>query len=103
MDMQVANTIRQQLNNGTLFMLGAKDFVGSENSLTFKIGRNSKSVSHIRVTLMPSDTYQVEALRVRRPKGESVPQCTILEWEYDVYVDSLRQVIESFTGMRTSL
>jgi hypothetical protein len=82
-------------------MLGAKDFVGSENSLTFRIGRNAKSVSHLVITLMPSDTYEVKALRVRRQQG--VPTVKTLGVVDDVYVDSLHQVIESLTGMATSI
>lgn len=98
---QVPEIIVQQLGRRALFMLGASNLVGTENSLTFHIGRNSKSVSHIRITLMPSDTYKVEFLRVRRQKGVPVTK-TVSESE-DVYDISLRQVIESGTGMRTSL
>jgi hypothetical protein len=101
--LEVADTIRKQLGRKALFMLGAKDLMGSakERFLQFKIGRNAKSVSHIRITLTPADTYTVTSYRARRSKG--VMQCKTLETYEDVYVDSLHQVIESLTGMYTSL
>jgi hypothetical protein len=97
----VAKIIAEQIGNRALFMIGAKDLVGSENSLTFKIGRNANSVSHIRVTLQPSDTYLVESIRVRKSRG--VPESKILDNRDDVYFDMLREVISNLTGMATSL
>jgi len=101
MALEVANTIAQQIGRQAFFMLGAKNLVGSENSLTFKIGRNAKSVSHIKVTLEPSDTYKVEAIRVRKSQG--VLTSKVVESRDDVYVDSLHTVIETLTGMYTRL
>jgi len=98
---EVANTIVAQLSNRGLFMLGAKDLVAGENSLTFKIGRNSKTISHIRITLDASDTYTVESIRVRKSAG--VPVVRIVETCGDVYADSLKRTIETFTGMYMSL
>lgn len=104
MDLQVANTIREQIGRKAFFMLGAKNLVGDVSSLTFKIGRNAKSVSHIKVVYHAGlDTYEVQALRVRCPKGSPFPVTKILESTSDVYVDSLHTVIEAFTGMYTSL
>lgn len=101
-NLQVANTIRQQIGNRAFFMLGAKDLVGDATSLTFKIGRNAKSVSHVRVIYHSGlDTYEVQSIRARRSKG--VLQSKTLESLTDVYVDSLHTVIESLTGMHTSL
>jgi len=84
-------------------MLGAKDLMGSssEQFLQFKIGRNAKSVTHIRVTLTPADTYTVTAYRVRRSKG--VLESKELDSREDVYVDSLHSVIEALTGMYTRM
>lgn len=58
-------------------------------------------VTHIRVTLMPTDTYAVSTYRIRRQGG--VPQVKILRVCEDVHVGSLCTTIESVTGMRTSL
>ena len=103
MELQVAETIRQQIGNMAFLMLGAKDLVGSETEkfLQFKVGRNAKSVSHIRVTLTPADTYTVTAYRMRRSKG--VLESKELDTREDVYVDSLHSVIESLTGMYTRM
>jgi hypothetical protein len=46
--LQVAQTIRDQLGNRFCVMTGAKDFVGSERSLSFRIGRNIRNVTHVR-------------------------------------------------------
>lgn len=97
MSLAVANTIANQIGPMALRMIGAKNLVGNHNSLSFKIGRNAKSVTHLRITLMPSDTYKVEALRIR------TTNVSIVETTDDVYVDSLHTVIESLTGMYTSL
>jgi hypothetical protein len=101
MDNEVAAIIIQQLGNRALSMLGARDLVAGKTSLTFKIGRNSKSVSHISIWLQPSDTYDVEAIRVRKQGG--VPVRHIVGSVEDVYAEGLHQVIESLTGMATSL
>lgn len=101
MDLSVANTIRDQIGRSALFMIGANTFVGSENSLTFKVGRNSGAgkgtVSHIRITLEPSDTYKVESIRVR---GTSVKT---LDTRDDIYFDMLAEVIGNLTGMSTTM
>lgn len=101
--MQVAEIISQQIGRKAFFMLGAKDLVGSESEkfLQFKIGRNAKSVTHVRVTLTPADTYTVTSYRVRASKG--IPVTKTLESVDDVYVENLHDVIESLTGMYTRM
>src|SRR5262245_36013186 len=97
-DLSVANIIRDQLGNRALFMLGAKDLLGSETekSLSFRV-RGSPTVNHIRIALAPNDTYTVTFSKVR---GLKVKEVAKLE---DVYVDSLHRVIEKNTGLYTSL
>lgn len=103
-NLEIAETIRQQIGGRALFMLGAKDLTAADGYLQFKVGRNSKSVTHIRVTLdRASDTYTVTAYRARRKKGEVVPEIKVLETCDQVYADSLHSVLESLTGMYTSL
>ena len=97
MSLAVANTIAKQIGPMALRMIGAKNLVGNDNSLCFGVGRNAQSVTHLRITLMPSDTYRVEALRIRATK------VSIVGTSDDVYVDSLHTVIETLTGMYTSL
>ena len=53
-DMTVARTILDQLGGARFVaMTGAREFVGSADSLTFKIGVNPKRVTQVRVTLTP--------------------------------------------------
>lgn len=96
--LEVANTIKGQIGNRALFMLGAKNFLGSENALTFKISGSPKRVSHIRVTLEPMDTYLVEFIRCH---GTKLP--VTLASRDGVHADSLVSVIENETALRTSL
>jgi len=97
---EVAKIIASQIGNRAFQMLGAKDLMGDENSLTFRIGRNAQGVTHIKVTLDPSDTYTMQFLKVgRAPRFEK----KVLSEASDIYADNLRKVIESKTGMYTSL
>ena len=96
-DLAVANTIRTQLGQRALFMLGAKNLAGDSNSLGFRIGRNAKTVNAIRITLDPCDTYTIRFIRVRGSKITTVAECS------DVYADALHATIERQTGLYTSL
>ncbi len=93
----VAKTIANQIGNGALFMIGAKNLAGDDNSLSFKIGRNSKSVTHIRVTLNSLDLYDVEFLRCNKNGIKKVSVAS------GVYNDMLNSIIETHTGLYTSL
>jgi hypothetical protein len=96
-DMTIANTIRSQIGRKALFMLGAKNLVGSKDGLTFKVGRNAKGVTHVKVTLTPLDLYNVEFIRVWGTKITPKAECA------GIYVDMLHAAIEEHTGMYTSL
>lgn len=107
-DLTVANTIREQIGRGALFMLGAKNFLGDENSLTFQI-RGSKKCNGIKVKLEANDTYTMTFTksvpsRFYRKTGKLVSGRldTVAELE-GVYCDGLCQAIEGVTGLRTSL
>lgn len=96
-DMTIANEIRNQIGNHAFTMMGAKNLVGDEKSLTFKIGRNAKRVTHIRVTLDASDTYTVEFIKVREFEAKTLA-------DFDgVYADMLHSLIEGNTGLYLSL
>ena len=95
---QVAETILHQLGgNRFLVMTGARNLVYDRTSLTFKVGRNSKSVTHCRIVLDPSDTYTVEFLWVR---GHHVKTRGTHE---GVYCDQLVEIFERGTGLATRL
>ena len=59
-DLIVAKTIVAQLGGERFVMMtGAKNFVGSAYSVTFKVGSNPKRVTHVRITLTPEGLYDM--------------------------------------------
>src|SRR5262245_2414128 len=59
-DLTVPKTILEQLGgNDFIARTGATAFISTEDSLTFRAGRNSNSVSHVRITLTATDLYAV--------------------------------------------
>jgi hypothetical protein len=100
MGMQVAETILQQLGGRKFqLMTGAKHFVGSEYSLSFKLpARFAKDgINHVVVCLLPSDTYRVDFFRTTGLKSKMVASNT------GVYDDQLQSVFKSATGLDTHL
>lgn len=98
-EMTVANTILAQLG-GRRFqvMTGSTNFMGRADGLTFKVGRNPKSITHVRVTLTPADLYNVEFLKIR---GTKAP---VTASEVDgVYCDQLEEIFTANTGLYTRL
>lgn len=100
-DLTVAKTILQQLG-GSHFrvMTGARNFVGSDDSLMFDLPPcdfKLKDIDRVRITLTPMDVYEV-AFCTR--KGG---QLAVVETVEDVYCDTLRDVFERVTGLLTSL
>ncbi len=98
MSNQVANTILEQLG-GNLFvaMTGATNFLGREDGISFKIGRNAKGITHLRITLTAMDDYQVEFLKIR---GVSIKPVAFRE---GLQAANLADVFRSVTGLETSL
>jgi len=101
-DMTVAQTILTQLG-GRMFivMTGSKNFLGSEKSLTMKIGSNGKRVTHVIVTLTPADTYDMEFLRVRSTKNGITRD--LVKSVCGVYCDQLQDEFAAATGLYTRL
>lgn len=97
MDKRQAGELIKQLGGGRFIaMTGAKDFVVGPKGATFKIGRNAKSISHVRIDL-ENDLYNVEFLLVR---GTNI---RVKSYFKHVYFDQLRDLFEKETGLRTSL
>ena len=96
-DMTVANEINRQINvmsKGQFRMMtGAKDFVGGENYLMFRIGQNCHKINKVKITLTPADTYTMEFFRIR---GANF---TVAAKHEDVYFDQLLPIFEKETGM----
>lgn len=102
-NLQTANTILAQLGGtGRLSaMLGAKNFLGDENSVQFRIGRGAAGgINSIKVTLDPSDTYTVEFVKVGRAPNFKITTVASVD---GVYCDSLKSTIEQHTRMYLSL
>jgi hypothetical protein len=99
---EIARTIQQQIGGSALFMLGAKDLLAGENYLTFKI-RGCKTVSHIRVTLEPTDTYKMEFIKVQMATVRRDHKVEVVAIETDVYAENLNALIEKHTGLATRL
>lgn len=97
--LQVAKTIGEQLGglNRVIAMTGAKNFVGGENSLQFKLPRGMTKVSCVRIVLTPADTYTVEFYK---GYGLNLAQWRVVE---DVYADALKRTVEENTGLKLSL
>jgi hypothetical protein len=91
----IASTIIDQLPRAAFTMMGAKDLVDMGNGLRWRVGRNAKRVTHVQVTLNASDTYDVATYRITK-HGLNVE---LLDDVRGVYVDALRRVIESRTGL----
>jgi hypothetical protein len=100
-DKREADTARDQIGNKALYMIGAKDFVfgtsGGKKSLVFKIMRNSKGVSHIRMRLSSMDLYDMEFLAIRAGKIK------VKSKEKGVYGDQLGVMIKKNTGLNVRL
>ena len=102
-DLEVARTIASQIGRGSMRMLGAKDFVGDSKSLTFRVGRNAKGVTHIKITLDPDDTYTVEFFAVRRSKSPPYIHRKLLSSHANTYVGELHRTIETGTELYTRI
>ena len=96
-----AQTAMNQIGNKALYMIGAKDFVtgtsDGKKSLVFKIMRNSKGVSHIRMRLSSMDLYDMDFLAIRAGKIK------IKSKEKGVYGDQLGAMIKKNTGLNIRL
>ena len=96
----VAQTILSQLGgNRFIAMTGCKNFVGSADTLTFKLARVINGVSHVAITLDVNDLYRVEFRKWNARRLDM----TIVAVHSDVYADQLRTIFENETGLLTSL
>ena len=95
----VANTIATQLG-ASLCMMGAKDLVGSEKSLRFRIGRGAqRGVTHIEISLNEFDLYDIKLIKYLPRKLES----KLIESYSNVYVMDMKYIIGKATGFSMSL
>jgi hypothetical protein len=99
-NLEVANEILRQFGGSRFVaMTGARQFVGSADSLRFRIPMKTRDGSNVVVvTLLPSDEYRFETYSCRGSK--ITPKTTI---ESGVFCDTLRETFERVTGLYTSL
>ena len=98
MDAKKAKTILQQLGaNRFIAMTGAKNFAFDSKYMSFKIGRNSKGINHVRIAHNAKDLYDME-FGFNSVKGYKVKKKV-----KDVYADMLTKIFQKYTGMRTRL
>ena len=92
----VANTILFQMGGSKRLkiMIGAKDFIGDEKSVTFKFRKGKDGINAVTITLDPSDTYSVKFLKLR---GLTPPKVGA---EFSgVYCDQLIRLFETTTSL----
>lgn len=97
---KVAETILDQLGgHGFIIMTGAKMFVGSPNSLNFKLplGFAENRINWVLITLDADDTYTMRFASVRGLTQKDVAIHT------GIYCDMLVDIFERETGLRCSL
>lgn len=103
-----ANITASQIGRVAFAMMGAKNIVAAGDVLSFDIGSNARKISHVSITLDPSDTYTVrvfkgarESTKLDMKTGEFVTRGgRKLAGEFsDVYSDALHSTIESATGL----
>lgn len=94
----VARTILEQLGgNKFAVMTGAKHFIGIEEGLTFRIGRNCHAINSVDIRLNGNDLYDMTFYRIRGSK------CVIAAQFSDIYADMLQELFTEATGMYTHL
>lgn len=98
--MPVAETILAQLGGKKFIMMtGARNFVGSEDSLSFRLpGTMTRNrINHVRITLDPSDTYSLTFSAIRKMKAKIVSEHS------EVYSDNLCELFRDITGLETRM
>lgn len=102
MSLDIANTILETLGGGRFIaMTGARDFVGTDCSLHFRLPARfaAKGINKVAVTLTPADLYRVDFYKLER---HGVVMRSIASID-GVFVDQLRRVFTAETGLDCSL
>lgn len=97
-DMTVSREIAKQIGNRAFVMMGAKNLVGGDDHLSFRLGGGAnKRATHVTVTLMPDDTYMVELIRCNVRERKVLATCV------GIYAENLNRTISGLTGFYLSL
>ena len=98
-NMEVANTIAQQLGNGynrIRAMTGAKQFVALDQGLMFRFP-NGKGPNSVTIRLTPSDEYTMVFHRIVGTKVKVVEEFS------GIHAPDLKTTFEKTTGLYLSL
>lgn len=98
-DLTIAKTILSQLGgNRFIAMTGAKNFVGSDKDLSFKIGRNSTKTNLVKITYnYGKDLYEMHFYYA------SIKGLKELQMYDEVYAEDLQELFTRFTGLYTHI
>ena len=98
-NLKVPETILKQLGgNKFRVMTGAKNFGGTEDSLSMRIGRNSSNSNYLKITLNSMDLYDMKFCKLTRKFEEK----SVTEYN-NIYIDMMTDQFTAHTGMYTSL
>ena len=92
----IGQTILDQLGGGRFVMMtGAKQLVGIESGLMFKLPARFalNGINKLRIVLDPSDTYSIEAFRMR---GVDYTRVAIVD---GIYAEDLQRTFTQITGL----
>jgi hypothetical protein len=101
---QVAKTIISQLGgNKFIAMTGSKNFAYGTNDsgndyISMHLTRNAAKAKFLIVTLTPSDTYNMEFIKIDKELNR-----TVVAQKEGVYCDMLQDIFTNITGLYTSL
>ena len=104
MTMETAKIILEQLGgNQFIVMTGAKNFIGREDGLSFKLGRNKTSMNYVTITLTPADLYDLKFERVTLSKKTFETTRKVVAEHFGIYADQLQEIFTDTTGLFTKL
>ena len=101
--MTVAQIIAQQIGHKALFMIGAsKSLSSGKDFLMMKLGRNQKGWNKLKIALNGLDLYDMTFYRITKDRL-GIPSIAKERTIANIYADMMHDIIESETGLRTSL
>src|ERR1044071_3829856 len=98
--MQIAKTILEQIGGSKFIaMTGAKDFVGGDRMLMFRLPAKfaKDGINKVRIVLAENDTYTVSFFKLRGM------DCKVIAERDNVYFDAMPVVFEQVTGLALSI
>ena len=93
----IPETIRDQIGQQALFMIGTKHLVGADRSLAIRISCRGAKANLITITLNGLDLYDMKFEKMWGGKFKLIGE------ESNVYCEDLNKMIETHTGLCTHL